>query len=56
MAIGGEWLANGDTCSIPSHIVANKENRDRLLLKVNRDENFVKRFVFFAEMNPEKCV
>ena len=25
MAIGGEWLVNGDTCSIPSHIVKNKE-------------------------------
>ena len=56
MVIGGEWLANGDTCSIPSHIVTNKENRDRLLLKANRDENFVKRFGFFAEIDPEKWV
>ena len=56
MAIGGEWLVKGDTCSISSHIVTNKENHDRLLLKVNRDENFVKRFGFFAEINPEKCV
>ena len=56
MAIGGEWLVNGDTCSILSHIVTNKENRDRLLLKANRDENFVKRFGFFAEIDPEKWV